>query len=207
MVKALCHISACGRVRFIQGLCTYIHISLLLLMSIDKPSMKTKPRQRAWHLDTTMMRDRTLRWGRSWDLLLRRVHLETSYLDGQFVLDSSSGDLWGWEHHTHLHTDHALENVGGGINQGGVMRDQQLDAEFKILQCQYCVSLVCLISKCDGHRGTVKNGWNHAFKRKLCQIKIPNFFSLKHLIFYNCVGIFYDESNIWCNGKWRMWVF
>lgn len=31
--------------------------------------------------------------GRSWGLLLQRVHLETSYLNGQFVLDSSSGDL------------------------------------------------------------------------------------------------------------------
>lgn len=39
------------------------------------------------------------------------VHLDTSYLDGQFVLDSRSGDLWGWEHHTHIY--HAVENVVG----------------------------------------------------------------------------------------------
>lgn len=55
------------------------------------------------------------RWGRTdWDLLLRRVHFEASYLDGQFVLDSRSGDLWGWEHHTRLHIHHALENFEEG---------------------------------------------------------------------------------------------
>lgn len=60
----------------------------------------------AWDLNTTMTWNWTLQWGedRLGSTSTGGVHFEASYLDGQFVLDSWSGDLWGWEHHTHTYT-------------------------------------------------------------------------------------------------------
>lgn len=69
--------------------------------------MKPKLWQQTWDLSTITMRNQTLRGreGRAErSLLLRRVHQAPSYLDGQFVLDSRSADLWGWEHHTHTYS-------------------------------------------------------------------------------------------------------
>lgn len=34
-------------------------------------------------------------------------------------------EIYGVESITHLHTDHALENIEGGINRRGAMRDPQ----------------------------------------------------------------------------------
>lgn len=46
--------------------------------------------------------------------------------------------------HTHLHTYHAVENAGGALTKGGVMKDPQLDAESNILRCLYCIVCVCV---------------------------------------------------------------
>lgn len=107
--------------------------------------MKPKLWQQTWDLSTITMRNQTLRGrggkaGRSRDLLLRRVHQAPSYLDGQFVLDSRSADLWGWEHHTHTYSISCSRKCRGGSQEKGYEEPVQ---KYKVCAAFYIHVCVC----------------------------------------------------------------